>query len=77
MPPAEIATMALAFIAIGGVIFHAGMLSERVSKLEQRHDELYRYAHALNHDVLDRINEHLAQLQIQILAITPRDQWPK
>lgn len=56
---------------------HSAVLEERVAQLRVEHDELHKYAHGLHHEVLSKISEKLDNLQIQILAITPRDQWPK
>ena len=77
MPPAEITLLLSAATVFFALIWHAATMAERLRRLRHDHDELSKYAHGLNHQILGKIAEKLDDLQRQILAITPRDQWPK
>lgn len=77
MPPAEMAGIASLILAIGGLLWHTAILFERVRQLRQDLDELTAYTHDLRHKIVESIEEKLNELDHRILAITPRDQWPK
>lgn len=77
MPPAEITLLLSAATVFFALIWHAATMAERLRRARRDLDELTKYAHSLNHQIVAKISEKMDDLQRQILAVTPRDQWPK
>lgn len=70
-----IAALALTIPGLVMLSIRMGRIEERQERQRLDHDSLYKYAHDLSHEGLQKIIESIHALQIQILKITPREQW--
>ncbi|HKS75116.1 MAG TPA: hypothetical protein VJQ82_18050 [Terriglobales bacterium] len=77
MSPAEITSAFTIALALAGLIWHAGIIFERVRQVREDHEKLKLYAENMSHQIIKKLEAKMNELELRILAITPRDQWPK
>lgn len=64
-------------LTLGAVVFHAGIMHNRVSQLRLDHDEEKEKNRRMRHDDFDRLSQEIAGLKMLLLKVIPKEEWPQ
>lgn len=58
-------------IAIAGLVFHAGIIHEKLRRLREEHDILEKYSHKISHETILAISTQIDRIKRALLLHVP------